>query len=436
MGTGSGRRRRFEALEVWNFRAYVVGQLVSSIGTWMQTLGLAWLVLELTDRTDQLGVVVALQFLPLLVLGALGGVLVDRVDNRRLLVATSVASGALALTLGLVVAADRASMPVICAVALGFGLVGAVERPAMQAVLFQLVGPERLTSAIAINGTINTSARLVGPAVAGLAIATVGTAACFFVNAASYLVVIVALRLLRPDQLLPRPPVERAGRLRDGLRYVADHPEVRRPLVVMAVMGTFAYNFQISLPAMVRFGFDRGAGSTGALLSVSALGSIVGGLGVVGIRGRPRHLLAGAVGAMGVTLALFALAPTYLVFLAVSVPMAMTSSSFLTIDTSLTQRATDASVQGRVMALHQIAWQGSTPIGAVITGWLIEATSPRAPFAVGSAAAFACAAAVAWPRRGPAEGIAADARARVGTTLAVDPAARPATTTTPFEPTS
>jgi MFS family permease len=401
MGAGSGRRRRrFEALEVWNFRAYFVGQLVSSVGTWMQTLGLAWLVLELTDRTDQLGVVVALQFLPLLLLGALGGVVVDRVDNRRLLIASSATSGVLALTLGLLVAADRASMLVIGAVALGFGLVGAVERPAMQAILFQLVGPDRLTSAIAINGTINTSARLIGPAVAGLAIATVGISACFFVNAASYLVVIAALRLLRPDQLLPRPPVDRgAGRLREGLRYVADHPEVRRPLVVMAVMGTLVYNFQISLPAMVRFGFDRGAGSTGALLSVSAVGSIIGGLGVAGVSGRPRHLLAGAVAAMGATLALFAVAPTYWVFVAVSVPMAMTSSGFLTIDTSLLQRATEPSVQGRVMALHQIAWQGSTPVGAVITGWLIEATSPRAPFAVGSLAAFGCAVAVLWPRQ-------------------------------------
>jgi MFS family permease len=400
--SGSRRRsRRFEAFDRFNFRAYFVGQLVSSVGTWMQVLALAWLVLDLTDESDQLGLVIALQFLPLLVLGALGGVAADRIDNRRLLLATSTASGGLALVLGLLVAADRASMPVICAVALGFGLVGAVERPTMQAILFQLVGPERLSSAVAINGTINTSARLIGPAVAGFAIATVGISACFFVNAASYLVVIAALRLLRRDELLPRPPIARAaGQLRAGLRYAWDQPDVRRPLVVMAVMGTLAYNFQISLPAMVRFGFDRGAGATGILLSVSAVGSLVGGVFVAGLTGPPRRMLALAVSGFGLSLVGFAVAPTYVAFVAVSIVVGVGSSSFLTIDTSLLQRATEASVQGRVMALHQIAWQGSTPIGSVLTGWLIDASSPRAPFVVGALTAFACGAAVAWSGRG------------------------------------
>jgi MFS family permease len=377
---------------------YFTGQLLSTIGTWMQTLAQSWLVLELTDRSDRLGVMVALQFTPLLVLGALAGVLADRFENRRLLVITSAVSGLLAFALGLVVATDHVTIWWIYGFALAFGLVMAVERPTMQAIVFQLVGRDRLTSAIGINGTILTTGRLLGPGIAGLLIARFGLALCFFVNAASYLVVIAALLLLRADELVPRPQLTRArGQLVGGLRYARSQRDVLRPLVVMVVVGLVAYNFQTTMPSIVKFEFGRDAGSVGAVLSISAIGSVFGGLLMAGITPHPRRTLAIASGAFGVSLLGFATSPNYVWFVVASIPVGVASACFTAANTAVLQRATDPAMQGRMMSLHQIAWQGTTPIGALFMGWLIEATSPRVPFYLGGLSAIACAVGViAW----------------------------------------
>ena len=386
-----GKSARFAAFESRNFRIYFVGQLLSTIGTWMQTLAQAWLVLELTDRSDRLGITVALQFAPLLVFGAMAGVLADRFENRRLLVVTSTLSGLLALALGIVVATDHVSIWWIYAFALAYGFVMAVERPTLQAVVFQLVGRDRLASAVGINGTIQTTGRLLGPGIAGLTIARFGVAPCFFVNAASYLIVIAALLSLRTEELVPRPQLRQTkGQLREGLRYVKSHPEVMRPLVVMVVIGLVAYNFQTTMPAIIKFEFNRGPGSLGAVLSISSIGSIFGGLFVAGITPHARRTLAFVAGAFGVSLLGFALAPAYGWFVVASIPVGVMSSSFTAVNTTVLQRATDPAMQGRVMSLHTIAWQGTTPIGALFMGWLIEASSPRVPFYLGGITAIVC----------------------------------------------
>lgn len=391
-----GRPRRLAAFDHHNFRAYFVGQLLSTMGTWMQTFAQSWLVLDLTGRSDLLGVTVALQFLPLLLFGAQTGVLADRVDNRKLLVLTSACGGLLALLLGLLTWAGHATTLWICAFAGAFGLVSAVERPAMQAIIFQLVGPDRLTSAVSINGIINTAGRLVGPAVSGIVIATWSIAGCFFANAASYLVVIAALVLLREHEMVPRPRRARgAGGMREGLDYVRAHPDVARPLAVMAVVGTLAYNFQTTIPSMVRFGFDRGSGSTAAVMSLSAIGSITAGLVIAGLRLPPRSSLVLSCLGLAVGMTLFGAAPNYAFFVAACIPLGFLSSSFLTIDATVLQQATEPAMQGRVMGLHQMAWFGSTPIGALLMGWVIEASSPRAPFFIGAASALACAVVIA-----------------------------------------
>ena len=396
-GTRDGTRiRRFAAFDLWNFRVYVAGQLVSTMGTWMQTLGQSWLVLELTNRTDQLGITVALQWLPLLLLGAFTGVLADRFDNRRLLIGTSVAAGALACALGVLVVTDHTTIWWLYGFALALGLVNAVERPAMQAILFQLIGPDRLPSGIAVNQMVNVAGRMVGPAVAGVLIATAGISACFFVNAASYLVVIAALLLIKGSEMIPRPRLAKtAGQLREGLRYVRHTPAVRRPLVVMAVVGTVAYNFGTTIPALVKYSFHLGAGSVGAVLSISGIGSVVGGLVVAGIRPHPVNTLAAGLFGLAVTVALYGIAPTFAWLLVVSIGLGVASSMFLTIDATVVQQAADPAMLGRVMALHQIAWQGTTPIGALLTGWLVEATSPRAPFLLAAVTAGLCGVAVA-----------------------------------------
>ena len=398
-----GRPRRLAAFDHWNFRAYFVGQLLSSIGTWMQTFALGWLVIDLTERSGLLGVTVALQFLPLLLFGAQAGVLADRVDNRMLLVGTSLCGLVLGAGLGVLVWSGHATIWWIYLFAGAFGVVSAIERPAMQAILFQLVGPERLTSAVSINGIINTAARLVGPSIAAAIIALWSIAGCFFVNAVSYIVVIAALLALRIAELVDRPRrAKGAGGLREGFDYVRAHPDVARPLLVMAVVGTLAYNFQTTIPSMVRFGFDRGSASTAAVMSLSAIGSITAGLVVAGLRLNPRTSLALSCFGLAFGMVLFGAAPSYAFFVAACIPLGFLSSSFLTIDATVLQQATDPAMQGRVMGLHQIAWFGSTPIGALLMGWLIEVSSPRAPFFVGAASALVCGVLVVARGRGRA----------------------------------
>ena len=387
---------RFAAFQHTNFRRYFAGQVISSVGTWLQSLAVTWLVLDLTGRSDRLGIAVALQFLPLLLLGAPAGVLADRVDNRRLLLITSAVSAGLALAFGLVVSAGSPSLWVIYGLTFLSGLVLAVERPAMQAFLLQLVGRDTLPSAVAANSTIASVSRLVGPALGGVMIAATGVASCFYANAVSFVVVFVALAGIRRNSLVPRPIGARAGRnLRAAVGYVRRRPEVRRPLVVMAVVGLVALNFQTTFPSMVRFGFDLGAGSVGTAMSVSAIGSILGGIYAAGITPNPRRTLMIAVAGFGGALSLFALAPTYWTFVALSISLGFASACFQSIDTVAVQQATEPAMQGRVMALHQMALFGSTPIGALAMGWVIQASSPRVPFALGSAAALVCAAGLA-----------------------------------------
>jgi len=384
---------RFAAFQHRNFRRYFIGQVISSVGTWLQALAVTWLVLDLTGRSDRLGIAVALQFLPLLLLGAPAGVLADRVDNRRLLLVTSTVSAVLALIFGLVVSAGTANLGVIYGLTLVSGVVLAVERPAMQALLFQLVGREVLPSAVAANSTIASVSRLVGPALGGAMIAISGVAACFYANAVSYGAVIVALASIRRRQMVARPTSPRArGNLRAAVAYVRGRPDVRRPLVVMAVVGLVALNFQTTFPSMVRFGFVRGAGAVGTAMSVSAIGSILGGIYAAGITPNPRRTLALVLVGFGALLLVFSAAPSYPTFVLLGIPLGFASACFQSTNTVSVQQATEPSMQGRVMALHQMALYGSTPIGALAMGWVIQATSPRMPFVLGGLAALACAA--------------------------------------------
>ncbi len=387
---------RFAAFHHRNFRRYFAGQVISSVGSWLQALAVTWLVLDITGRSDRLGIAVALQFLPLLVLGAPAGVLADRVDNRRLLLATSAVSAVLALAFGVVVSSGSTDLGLIYGLTFVSGLVLAVERPAMQALLYQLVGRDSLPSAVAANSTIVSVSRLVGPALGGAMVAVTGLASCFYANAISYVAVFVALASISRSQLVPRPLGARSGRnLRAAVAHVRSRPEVRRPLVVMAVVGVVALNFQTTFPSMVRFGFDRGAGAVGIAMSVSAIGSILGGIYAAGITPHPRRTLALALTGFGAMLVVFAAAPSYPIFVLLGIPLGFASACFQSIDTVAVQQATEPSMQGRVMALHQMAWYGSTPIGALMMGWVIQTTSPRVPFVLGGLAALACAATLA-----------------------------------------
>ena len=391
----NSRPNRFAAFKNRNFRLYFIGQTISTIGSWTQSLAVIWLVLEITNRSDRLGLAMALQFLPMLVLGAPAGVLADKFDNRRLLLVTSTLSGVLALAFGVVVATGHITIWWIYALTLMLGLVLAVERPAMQAILFQLVGVELLPSAVATNSTINSVSRLIGPALAGGLIATVGVKTCFYINAATYLVVIAALIALRSSELTVRPLIGRTkGRLREGFTYVRANPNVARPLLVMTIVGTAAYNFQTTFPAMVRFGFHRGAGAVGTVMSVSAIGSIIGGIYIAGVNPHPRKTLTITLVGFGAALLALSITPGFWPFVGMTIVLGFASASFQSVNTVVLQQATEPSMQGRVMALHQMAWFGSTPIGSVLVGWVIQISSPRVPFALAGVAALMCALAV------------------------------------------
>ncbi len=290
---------------------------------------MTWLVVELTNRSDQLGIATALQFLPMLLLGAPAGVLADKFNNRRLLLATSTTSAVLALTFAVVVHNGHATIWWIYALTLMFGVVLAIERPVMQAIVYQLVGLDLLPNAVAANSTIASVSRLFGPALAGALIGTVGVAACFYVNAASYLIVIGALMFINKTELVDRPMLGRSkGKLREGFAYVRSHRDVARPLVVMSVVGTVVYNFQTTFPLMVRFGFHLGAGSVGTAMSVSAIGSIVGGIYIAGVKPHPRRTLAIALAGLGVTCLALSVTPGFWSFVAVSVILGFASASF------------------------------------------------------------------------------------------------------------
>jgi MFS family permease len=392
----------FAALAVRNYRLFFLGQVVSVSGTWMQMIAQDWLVLNLTDSGFALGFVTALQFLPMLVVGPWAGVLADRVDKRRLLIAMNVTAGLLGLTLGILTATGSIQLWMVYVLALGLGLANAFEMPARQAFSLEMVGPEKLTNAVGLNSIIMNAGRLVGPALGGVLIATLGLAVCFLLNAASYIIVVVALVAMRPQELIRTAPVARAkGQLREGFRYVWSTPGLRTPLVVIAVVGTFAYEFQVSLPLLARFTFGTGADGYGILQSAMGVGAIVGGLALA-TRIRPSHRGIGwACLAFGSAILLVAAMPS-MVGAVLALPLVgATSILVVTQSNSILQLTAPPEMRARVIALYGVAFVGSTPVGGPIVGWVGEQMGGRAALAIGGIAAIATAL-VAWRSLGRA----------------------------------
>lgn len=377
-------RTTFRSLRNRNYRLYFFGQAVSLTGTWMQRLGQEWLVLELTGSGTWLGITAALQFLPILLLAPWGGLLADRVDKRRLIFVTQIAAGLLALTLGIVVALGVVALWMVCVLALGLGLVTALDNPARQSFVMEMVGEDDVRNAVTLNSIVVNSARAVGPAMAGALIVTVGIAATFVVNAASYLAVAIALVAMDATALQRVIPTVRGpGQLREGLVYVWRDPILRASLVLMAVAGMFAYEFTVTLPLLARFTFDGDAGTLGMLNTALGAGAIAGGLVTAG-RPRPdQRTLVTAGMAFGVVLTLTAAAPTLLMAMAGLFATGAISIQFLAVGNSLLQLHAGPAYRGRVMALWAVAFLGTTPIGGPLVGLIGEHAGPRASLAVG-----------------------------------------------------
>lgn len=399
-------RRTFRSLGVRNYRLYFTGQVVSASGTWMQTVAQAWLVLKLTNSAIALGMVTALQFLPLLLLGAWGGVLADRFEKRRLLFVTQSSAGSLALLLAVLTATGSVRLWMVYALAVLLGLVNAADMPTRQAFVQDMVGPQHVSNAVTLNSVVMNSARVIGPALAAALIAASGLATCFFVNAVSYLAVLTSLALMRTGELNEPVVVPRArGLAKEGLRYVRSEPGLRTPLLMMVAIGTLTFEFQVSLPLLARYTFGGGAGTYGMMLSLMGAGAVVGGLVVAGRRWRPgTRTLSLIASVFGVLILAVALAPGLPAALAVILPMGAASVAFIaTANTTLQLRA-DPVMRGRVMALYSVAFLGSTPVGALIVGGVGSAFGARSALAIGGLAALAAAAAAQLHLRRRARG--------------------------------
>ena len=385
-------RRSFTSLAVPNYRRYFAGQIVSLSGNWMQIVAEMWLILALTGSGVAVGITSALQFLPMLLFGAWGGLLADRFPKRSLLILTQTLMALPALALWALTAGGVVAPWMVFALVFARGTVNAVDNPARQSFAIEMVGSARVVNAVSLNSVLIHSARILGPATAGVVIATLGVAPCFLINALSFGAMIVALRAMEPAELRPAPEAARgAGAVRAGLRYVIATPRLAVPLGMMAVVGTLGYNFQVILPLLARFSFDGGAATYTALAVAMAAGSVVGAL-AAGARGRvgPGLLVAAAFG-FGAVALIAAAAPTLPLELAALVPLGAASVTFAAGINSSLQLDADPAMRGRVMALYSIVFLGSAPIGGPITGWLSEAIDPRAALVLAGAAGLAAA---------------------------------------------
>ncbi|MGH2734484.1 MAG: MFS transporter [Actinomycetota bacterium] len=382
-------RKTFSSLKVRNYRLYFFGQIVSLSGTWMQSVAQMWLVYQLTDSGVALGVVTALQFTPVLLAGMWGGIVADRFDKRKILIACQAVMASLALILGTLTALEVVELWMIYALAFCLGSVMVIEVPTRQSFVIEMVGEDRLPNAVGLNSTVFTSARVVGPAIGGLMIAAVGIAWCFLINAVSFVGVITALKLMRPDELHRGLPAKRAkGQVREGLRYVWTHPVLRTSMIVMAIIGTMSFNFRIYLPVMAEREFGGGAGLYGTLSAVQGIGTVFGAL-YAASRGRPtrRRLILASL-AYGVLIVAVGLSTNIIVALLALIPMGAAGIAFIATANSTLQLNSSEVMRGRVMALYSVVFLGSTPIGSPIAGWIAENWGVRTGFFVSALACF------------------------------------------------
>jgi MFS family permease len=371
-------RHSFNSLEVPNYRRYFAGQLVSLSGTWMQTVAAIWVILTLTDSGIAVGLTTALQFLPMLLIGAWGGLLADRLPKRRLLMTTQALMAIPALWLLAVTATGVVAPWMVYLGVFAMGVVNAIDNPTRQSFVFEMVGADRVVNAVSLNSVIVQAARIVGPALAGILIATVGVVPCFALNALTFVAMIFALSRMDPSRLHAAPVADREpGAIRAGLRYVLRTPELMVPLALMGLVGTLGFNFQVVLPLLAKFSFESGAMTYAALVSAMAVGSIAGAL-VNGHRGRtgPR-LIAGGALAFGVSALLAAAMPSLALEILMLALLGAASVTFAATINSTLQLAVTPEMRGRVMALYSVVFLGSTPIGGPIAGWLAQNYDPR-----------------------------------------------------------
>jgi MFS family permease len=379
----------FRSFSVFNYRVWFIGALVSNVGAWMQATALSWVVLtELTNNdAGAMGVTMALQFAPPLLLVSVTGWVADRFDRRRLLMVTQSLLLLVGAVIGVLLLLDVMTLPLMYAFALGLGIIAAFDNPSRQAFVSDLVTRENASNAVALNAASFNGARMIGPAVAGIVIVAVGTGWVFLVNAITFLAMIVALGLIRTHELIPRVKASGASRLADGFRYVAGRPDLVVTFVMVFLLGAFGMNFPIFASTMA-LEFGQEADGYGLLSSILAIGSLAGALlAARRDRARIRLVIMGA-GLFAVAGAVSAFMPTYWLYAATLMVTGFAVVTTLTTANGYVQTTTDPALRGRVLALYMAILMGGTPIGAPVVGWVAAEYGPRVAIMLGAAAAL------------------------------------------------
>ncbi|MFL6203826.1 MAG: MFS transporter [Acidimicrobiales bacterium] len=382
----------FRSLRVRNFRLFFVGQIISQTGTWMQMIAIGLLVLAITDSGTAVGLVTAMQFLPILLFGAWGGVLADRRDRHHLLIATNVAGALVATAFSVLVLSGNEALWSVYLLTFAAGLVTALENPARRSLVTDLVAEKDVPNAVGLNSTLMTTSRVFGPALGGLLIAGPGIGWCFAANAVSFVPQLVLFLRLDRSKFRPTVLVAKAkGQLREGLRYVWGQPELRLPLLLVTAVGTMTFNFGVILPLFATRDLEGSATTFTALMSIMSIGSVIGALTIARRTQANTAFLARCTLALGVAMTALALAPgTLAAYLAV-VPVGITSIMVISGSNAVVQLATVPEMRGRVLALIAVVFLGSTPIGGPITGWISETFGARWALALGALTSLAAA---------------------------------------------
>ena len=386
-------RETFSSLYIRNYRYYYIGQIISTSGTFMQSVAQAWLVLTLTNSGTALGITTALQYLPILFLGPYGGVIADRISKRKILYFTQSISGILALILGVLVATGMVKVWMVYILAFCLGIVTVFDNPARQTLYVELVGPDHIRNAVTLYSTLVNLARIIGPAIAAGVIAAFGLAPCFIINGVSYIAVVIMLGMMRPDELLVTPPVPRSkGQIREGFKYVVSTPVLGSTLLMMAIIGTLTFEFQVSLPLIAHITFKGDASSYAFLTGSMGAGAAIGGIFFASRKGIMPYKLVGASLLFGLAVLAAAFMPSLLLSGAALVAVGMCSINFSSLGNSVLQLESSPQMRGRVMSFWSVAFLGSTTIGGPVVGWFAEAAGARWGLALGGMAALIAAA--------------------------------------------
>jgi MFS family permease len=382
---GTPRGRSLRAFRNPNYRLYFFGQAVSQTGSWLQRVAQSWLVLDLTDSPAALGIVTAAQFLPILILSLFAGVIADRLPRRGLLYVISIIESIQSIVLAALTLSGTIQLWHVYVLAGVLGIASAFEMPTRQVFLSELVQRDELQSGISLNSSVFNAARIVGPGIGGVIIAAWGVGWCFALNAVSFIAVLISLAIMNMHHLREIRRAPRAAlwaQLADGLRYSARTAALGFPLLLLAVIGTFAYNFGVTLPLLARYALDLGAVGFGSLNTAMGVGSLVGALGVAARLSPTRAVLVAAAGAFSTLLLAVAVSPWYVLTLLILVAAGVASVTYSAVTNTTLQLNSREEYRGRVLSLYTLLFAGSTPIGGAVTGWLANAWGIRVTMAI------------------------------------------------------